>query len=254
MDRDEVEDVVSLLRRAHVLEACRDGPIGRTAVAERADCSRTTAYRATGDLADEGLLERTPEGYRLTGTGAATLDRIRAFRADVEGVDRLGPVLAHVDAPAVVENAALFADATVIEAEPGTPYGIEQHLTALIEDVDREIFAVTTSVGAPSTVDGTHERVAAGVDYEHVFTRQAYDRLVDGYGGVADDIADRDNVGLFVVETSPVDLVVYDDTLVLVGFDDTGLVTAVATTDDEEARAWARQLFDDHKRRGERVA
>src|SRR6056297_450185 len=98
MNQRELERDITLLQRAPVLAACRDGPVGRTAIAGEAGCSRATAYRATTDLTDRGLLEQVDGGYRLTGFGLTALDRIEQFHAELDGARHLQSVLAHVDA------------------------------------------------------------------------------------------------------------------------------------------------------------
>ena len=49
-----------------------------------------------------------------------------------------------------------------------------------------------------------------------------------------------------------VDFSLYDDTLVVTGFDsDRGGLAAIAITDDPEARAWAEGLYGQHKEEAE---
>lgn len=253
MERDDFEDAVSVLQRAHVLEACLDGPVDRPTIEQRAGCSRATAYRATSDLADRGLLERTPEGYRITGVGTAMVDRLRALQEDVDVIERLRPLLSHVDASTLAEYVPVFRDATVIEADSQTPYGIEQHIASILDDTGREIFGVASNVGSPVTVQGAYDRIVDGVEFEYVFTRSAFDRFTSQYGEINDEALNRANTAFYVADEIGLDFVVYDDTLILAGFDDNGHISAVATTDDPDALTWSRDRFEDLRRRSERV-
>jgi len=254
MDRAALEDVTALLQRAHVLAACLDGPVGRSAIAERADCSRATAYRATTDLEARGLLEKGADGYRLTGSGRAALTHVEQLRASVDGARHLEPVLEYVDSPRLVENVDLFTDATVIEADAEAPYAIEQHLESIIAGASERIYGAAKSFGSPALLARTVERVEAGVEFEWALPRAVLDRLDRQHGELHATVQAHDNTTVYVVEDVPVDFSCYDDTLVLTGFDaDRGTLAAVATTEDPAAVQWAQRVFETYRDRGERL-
>ena len=254
MDQSALERDVALVQRAPVLAACRDGPVGHSTIAERADCSRTTAYRATADLEDRGVLERTDGGYRLTNLGVTVLGHVERFRATLDGARHLRPVLDCIDTPELRENTRLFADATVMVATPDAPYAIEQHLESIIADADECIYGGATSFGSPTTLARTVERVEAGVEFEWALPRAVLDRIVSQHGELHATVRAHDNATVYVLEDVVVDFSVYDDTLVLTGFDDDrGTLSAVATTDDPEARAWADGIFATYRERGQRL-
>lgn len=252
MDQSALDNDIQLLRRAPMLAACRNDPVSRSTIAERADCSRTTAYRATTELVEEGLLGKADDGYRLTGFGTTTLDRIEQFRAALDGARQLRPVLDHIDAPVLRANVHLFADATVIEADSEAPYAIEQHLESIIANANERIYGVSTSFGSPITLTRTVDRVEAGVEFEWGLPRAILDRLESQHGDLHTTVRAHQNTTVHVVEDAVVDFSLYDDTLVLTGFDSNrGTLAAVAITDSPDARAWADRLYRRYRRRAD---
>ncbi|WP_082256246.1 winged helix-turn-helix domain-containing protein [Haloferax sp. ATB1] len=255
MDYSGLDRDTTLLQRAPVLAACRDGPVGRSTIAERAGCSRTTAYRATTDLERRGLVEQANGGYRLTGLGSTLLDCVDGFREAVDGARRLRPVLARIDAAELRENTRLFADATVVEADPEAPYAVEQHLDTLIADTSDRICGAATSFGSPGLLARTVERVEAGVEFEWALPTAVLDRLERQHGELHATVLAHDNAAAYVVDDVAVDFSCYDDTLVLTAFDaGRGTLTATATTDDPDAVAWAEEIFGRYRDAGELVA
>lgn len=254
MDRDAVDHAMALLQRAPVLAACRDGPTDRGTLAERAGVSRATAYRATNTLTERGLLERGTDGYRLTGPGRAVVAHIESFEAGLAGARTLAPVLARVDAPELISNAHLFTDATVLTADPSTPYRIDQELAGIIADTSEEMVGVTSSFGSPTVMERSYEVVRSGVPVEWVLTPETLAGVRSQYGEGHDELVAMDTTATYLVEDPPFDLAIYDDTLVVPGYDpDSGAVAAVATTDDPDAVAWARGVFEEWRERAQRL-
>ncbi|MFC4405105.1 helix-turn-helix transcriptional regulator [Haloarchaeobius iranensis] len=252
MDRDAVDDAVALLQRAPVLAACRDGPTDRTTLAERAGVSRATAYRATNALTERGLLEREPEGYRLTGLGRAVLAHVESLDEGLTGTRTLAPVLARVDAPELVANTHLFTDATVLTADPSTPYRIDQALATIVGDTSEAMVGVTASFGSPTVMERTYEVLQRGVPVEWVLTPAAFEGVRTQHPDGHDELMAMETTATYLVEDPPLDIAIYDDTLVIPGYDDeSGAVTAVATTEDPDALAWARGVFDACRERAE---
>ncbi|MFD1646543.1 helix-turn-helix transcriptional regulator [Haloarchaeobius litoreus] len=252
MDRDAVDDAVALLQRAPVLAACRDGPADRATIAERASVSRATAYRATNALTERGVLEREAAGYRLTGLGRAVLTHIESFDRGLAGARTLAPVLAHVDAPELVSNTELFTDATVVTVDPSAPYRLDQELAAIVADTEREMVGVTTSFGSPTVMERTYEVIRRGVAVEWVLTPAAFEGVLEQHGEGHDQLMAMDTTATYLIEHPPLDIAIYDDRLVVPGYDgESGAVTAMAWTDDAAAVEWARGVFEACRDRAE---
>jgi len=255
MDASGLEQDIRLLQRAPILAACRNDPVDRSTIAERADCSRTTVYRATTALEADGLLEQDDGGYSLTNFGTTILDRITQFRAELDGARHLTPLFDRIDAPELRENADLFTDASVIEASPDAPYAIDQHFASVIRANTEVWFGFTRAYGSPIVVEAVSEAIAAGASAEWVFTRETVERLSQQYPEAQTELRALDRTASYVVDSLPFDFAVLNDTLVLIGADaETGVHAAIATTENPEAVAWARDIFERYRDRAERVA
>lgn len=254
MDQSAIEDGISLMQRYDVLEACRDGPVGRTGVAERADCSRSTAYRATRQLSEERLLERSNGGYELTGAGAAALDHARQFTAQLAGTTQIQPLFEYVDHPELVENAHLFRDAELVTQEASSAYRIENRVKQIIEATETEMIGMTTGLGSPALADAMIERIRDGVRVDWVLPSGTYEEFNSAHGELSAQAVTDGQTTVSVRESIPIDLAVYDETLVAIGFDhERGVLGTVAVTDDPAAVQWAREVFEDCQRAAERV-
>jgi predicted transcriptional regulator len=254
MNRVAVDEAVALMQRAPVLAACRGGPTDRRTLAERAGVSRATAYRATNALTERGVLERETDGYRLTGLGRAVLAHVESFDEGLAGARTLAPVLAHVDAPELASNTQLFTDATVLTADPSAPYRIDQELAAIVADTDREMAGVTASFGSPTVMERTYEVVRSGVAVEWVLTPEAFEGVRTQHADGHDELMAMDTTATYLVDDPPLDVAIYDDTLVVPGYGgESGTVAAMATTEDPEALAWARDIFETCRERAERL-
>lgn len=245
MDRQDVDDAVSLLQRATILAACRDGPVDRSTIADKAGCSRATAYRATNELTERGLVTKAEGGYQLTGVGTAMLAHVDGFEAGLAGTRRLAPVLAHVDAPELVANAELFTDARVITADPASPYRIDQELEAIVGGTSREMVGATSTFSSPAVMERTYEVIRDGVPAEWVLTRSAFEGVVAQHGEGHDELLALDTTANYLVDEVPFDIAIYDDTLVVPGYDEgSGVVAAMAITENPAAVEWARGVFE----------
>ncbi|WP_233517308.1 MULTISPECIES: helix-turn-helix transcriptional regulator [Haloferax] len=246
-------DPARLLNHHPLLAATRNRPLDRSALEIELDVSRATVYRQTAALVDEGLLERTNRGYRTTGAGAAVLDAADRFERSLAAAGRLKPLLEHLSPPALTENLHLFADATVMAVDSESPYAIEQHLESVISDVDERIYGAATSFGSPVTLARTVDRVEGGVDFEWALPQAVLERLERQHGELHETVRSHENAAVYVTE-DVIDLSLYDDTLVLTGFDtDRGTLAAVAMTDSSAAVNWAFDVFEAHRERGERL-
>jgi len=190
----------------------------RSTLESELDVSRATAYRQTAALVKEGLLEQTSRGHLTTDGGAAVLDAADRFERSPAAADRLGPLLERLSPPELSENLHLFADATVIAVDSKAPYAIEQHVGSIIADSRERIYGAPTSFGSPVTLTRTVGRIKSGVDFEWALPEAILERLEGQYGELHETVLAHDNTAVYVTE-NVVDLSLYDDTVVLTGFD-----------------------------------
>lgn len=254
MRPSDLEDSTSLLQRAHILDACQHGPIGRTTISERAECSRSTAYRATSELTDRGLLERTDNGYQLTGAGAAMLDHVRQFLAKQKGTTQILPLFEYVDEPEFIRHAHLFGNAELVTQDASNPYHIENRMKELIEDTQEQMLGMTTGLGSPALAEAMIDRIRAGVRVNWILPTDMYAQFNADYGDLSTHAKTDGQTAVSVRDDILIDMALYDDTLAIIGFDhDRGILGAVAITDNPTARRWARDTFEKHRQETEQV-
>lgn len=255
MNHTTIESLQGVLQRNHVLDAYRDGPASRMTIADRAGCSRATVYRAESHLDDQGLIEKTEEGYRITGAGRTVLDQIAQFQVGLEGVLQLQPLLSHVDASILTENIHLLVDAELVEDDPSNPYNIEHYVRSLTGKARDRIVGLTGSLGSPMLIETTYKQVCAGSDLEWTLTRESFDHFRTTFGDIGEAIITHEDTTFYVFDEVPFDLAIYDQTLAIFGFDYTrGVLAVVAVTDDPDAVAWGGHIIDECRTQAERVA
>lgn len=113
---------MEFLRRAPILQACRDDVLTRRELTETTDASRTTVYQATVEFEQQGLLNHDADGYRTTPKGTAMASVVEAYRSGIDTVDRLEPLFEIVDHPDLLDRANLRSDAKLTVADDDNMY------------------------------------------------------------------------------------------------------------------------------------
>jgi len=246
MDSSDTDRAVSILRRTPLLAACRDSARSRRELSEQTGVSRTTVYRATVALEDRGLLEKTKEGYRTTSQGTALLSASETYETAVETIDRLDPLFDLVSHPTLLEHAHLFADATVVVADPSNPYRVVGHVMERFE-------ATATSRGTlvnPTAIEAM-ERATPEIEskdhIERIFAASALEAHETVGGEGFDEVTESDSLSVLVADDDvvPFSFAIDDDDVSIVGHDPaTGLPTVHVESDRPAARAWPEALYE----------
>lgn len=253
MRQEEAEAASALLKRAPLLAAMRTGTVTRRALQERFDLARTTAYRATVDLEERGLIERTGDGYELTSTGRAVVDSSGRYLESLAATERLRPLLEHVDEPDLLGSLHVLDDAEVMVADADEPFRLIDWWTEQSAVVDR-LRILTVSTGRRKGFETIAGRVDAGADVEVVFSPNA----LEGAHRVAPDLLDqfvrREPPPAYVHREIPFNLAIFDDTVAVVGTDaDTGIPAVYVVSDETDAREWAERFYRRYRRESEPV-
>ncbi|ELZ11127.1 hypothetical protein C479_07458 [Halovivax asiaticus JCM 14624] len=246
MDTSDADRAISILRRTSLLAACRDGARSRAHLAERTDLSRTTVYRATVALEEQGLLAKGHEGYRTTNRGAALVAASEAYERAVRTIDRLDPLLELVDHPALVEHAHLFADAEVVVADASNPYRVVDYVIERFEatTTSRGAIASTTAVEA---LQRATPSLSATDRIERIFAASALEAHETIGGDEFRAIGESDGLSLLVAddEAIPFSFAIDDEDVTIVGHDPaTGLPTVHVESDHPAARAWLEDRYE----------
>lgn len=245
------DDVHQSLKQAPLLAAARDRAVERSTLTSELDISRATAYRWTSALTEEGLLERTRNGYRSTPAGAAVADAVGQFERTLAAVDRLRPLVAAISAPELTRNLDLLADATLAVATPQNPNEPTELWLEHFSSFDR--FRGMVEAGCPPEITRQGvEHAMSGAAFEVICTPQAFEADQTGNSASADAIASAESAALYSHPGVPFSMAIVDEVVLLVGFDDgTALPVVAATTDDADARQWAEDLYRRYRREAE---
>jgi predicted transcriptional regulator len=241
-------DPEQVLARVPLLETTRDRPLDRAALQDELDISRATAYRWTSSLTDDGLLERTPVGYRTTGTGAAVVDTAERFERSLVAIDRLDPLLAALDVPELTRDIHLFADADLHTATPQNPSAPIEPWLEHFESFDRCRTLVVAGC-PPAVTELGLEHARNDVDFEAICTPLALQADRNASTEAFDTIANAEGPSLYTNPDLPFTMGIIDEVVILGGFDaDTSLPVASVTTDAPAAREWATDLYRRYRR------
>lgn len=244
----QFDDSDRLLNRVSVLEAARGEPVDRSTLQDELGVSRATAYRRTSALTDDGLLERTPGGYRTTGAGCAVVEAAERFERSLAATDRLEPLLAALSAPELARNVHLFADADVRVATPRNPNDPIEPWLDHFESFDRCRSLVVAGCPPAVTEQGL-EHARNGVDFEAICTPLALEADRNASEEAFETIATAAAPSLYTHPGVPFTMGIIDDVVIVAGFDDeTTLPVASATTGDPAAREWAEDLYRRYER------
>ena len=141
-----------------------------------------------------------------------------------------------------------------VDADPLSPYIIEQEIEAIIGEAEEYMTGITRGFGSPKVMETTYERILDGVEVEWVLTPETFDGVRDQHGEGHDELRELDHTATYVVDEAPLDVGIYDETMIVAGFDDdTGTIVAIATTDDPDAVDWGRRLVAAYREQGDRL-
>lgn len=245
MDGVDSGRAMDVLRRLPVLAACRDDPLDRRRLSEVADLSRTTAYRATTDLAERGLLEETGAGYRTTPRGRALLAATEEFRTGLATVEGLAPLFDVVSHPELLEHAHLLTDPTVIVADATNPYRVVERVLERYEATERSRGTITNPT-AGEAIDTALPELGEKEHIERILTASALEAHDTIAGEQFRAATEREGLSLLTAadEAVPFTFAIDDEDVTVVGHDPTtGLPTVHVASANPAARDWLERVY-----------
>lgn len=99
--------------RKEVLRALRDAPYHRRELQRTLDISKTTCHRIIRTFDEEGLVNRTDEGYALTELGHILAEEVLKFEQTVETAYLMDPLLQLFEADGTPFDRSLITDDSV---------------------------------------------------------------------------------------------------------------------------------------------
>lgn len=249
----DYDEVIGVFRRLPVLAACRGEPRSRRELVERADLSRTTAYRATTELTDRGLLIEENGDYTTTTRGVALVEAADRFRDAIETADRLAPLFELVDHPELIANAHRLGNAEVVVADASNPYRVVERSIERLERTSRS----RGTLGNPTAVEAIRQSTSITPDleeFERIFTVDSLEAHASIGTGEFDDVVSQETIDLLVApaDAVPFSFAIDDEDVSIVGHDpQTGLPTVHVESAAPAARTWLEDVYDRCRARAE---
>jgi predicted transcriptional regulator len=227
--------------------------------------SRTTISRIVDRLADTGYVVKHSGSYRLTDPGQRLLERYTDFMQTlVQALDK-SEFLRWVPADLDSFPVRSLDGATFIQNTPSHPHNV---LNALLQVADPglETFEGIATIVSPTIaqayqplLDGNTrvtgvfpDEVLFGLHRDHEFIDYVKQQGFISY--IREGIAARDAELLFVPETPPIHLAIYDGSRVIISLSpSTGVPDAEASaidSTDPAVVAWATSFFETYRSNG----
>jgi len=226
--------------RREILHALGDDRQAVRDVTDAVDASRVTVQRNLRALVRRGWVRERGCRYTATAAGRLVVDAYDDCRRRVATVERLEPLLEHVD-PSELDVTAL-SEATVTASTPTDPYAPVVAFLDLLADAST--FRGVTPTVSPSYVRALADRADDGADVELVVAPSQADRLEKDHAAALSTVSSADGCRVAVAAGPvPFGLGVVDDTVTVAGHD-SGITRALLRADDEPAVAWGRRAFE----------
>lgn len=248
MDVEDRDEAVAFLRHVPVLAACRDGPLTRRNLVEATGTSRTTVYRATVALEEDGLLEHTSEGYRTTPRGEAMSTLSERYLEGMDAIERLTPLFDVVSHPELIEHAHLLVDADITVADESDPYRASDRALELWSRSECVRGALTARGSRYSLMEGTRAAFEGEMSVELCFTPDALPRGDELDADTVDAIRLSKRFQTFVADEIPFSFALHDDVATVVGHNDVGVPSVLVESTTPVVRRWLETLYDDCRR------
>jgi predicted transcriptional regulator len=234
---------MSILRRAPILDACRDGPVSRRELEETTDNSRTTVYRATVDLEEQGLLEQRDGGYLTTPRGEAVSRIAEEYRHGIDAIDRLEPLLDRITHPELLSNAHLLSDAGITVADEDHIYRANDRVLDLWADSDR-VRMCAVAPGSRICLQGAMETtVEHGIDVEMCFLPDAMPSPEQLESDVFDPSDAFEYFETYTSDRIPFTFVLFDDVAAIAAHNEVSIPVVLAESDDPRVYEWLDGLY-----------
>ena len=232
-------DIVAVVeRRLDFLEQLAEEPLRKHELVDALDHSRSTVNRAIDELEAAGLVAGETDGYRTTLTGRLLARSYRRFLTVASDVDAASEVLRPLG-PGVDLSPVALRDAETYRAAAPDPYRPLERLDAALVDAET-VVAALPALPYPRLLDRCRRVASAGGSVELVFTDRTYRLGRERYGDTLAGTAKREGVEIRVVDGVEVGVLVADDTLVCLVFDDDGGLFGISESTRPASVEWGR--------------
>jgi len=246
MSHDAPEKLAAeVCTRRELLEAISDTqPVPATELEGAVDSSVSTINRVVSGFERESLLERTSEGIVMTEAGALLRSETERFIETVDTASDLQPLLTTLtDAPLEFDTDWIF-ESTVTRATPTNPYAPLLRYSELFAGAEEKRLVGDQFVVPKQGVETAMEEIGESVHCTCVWSPEAVDRMAEQFPDMMAWSAQRENLTARVAADVALDLALFDDHLLVYGFDDSGIISVLVDTDTPAALEWGDAVFE----------
>lgn len=229
------------LNRATLLSYLADEPRRAREIAERLGVSRSTVHRATEQLGEMGLVEKSGNQFDVTALGAVAADEMDCLRTRLETANELEPFLNTIGDADVDVPLGEFDDATVTAPQHRQAHVGVKRIIELIEGSDS--IQLFSSILSPLYVDAAHRELLDGTEIEAVFDSAVVELMATKYREEALDAFRTGRFRVLVGDDVPFELFLFDDRMGMAAHDDSGIAHAFVESTSQGAREWAEDLY-----------
>ena len=215
----------------------------RHEVAGSLDKSLSTVRKHLNELENQGIVEMTGEGYRLTRFGEAVRTKLRNAQRTYEAKE----VAEALDAPSdVLARARFFLSQRHVPTEP-----LEEFTRHVLE---AEGMRGLVPVLFPRYLGFHHEQILGGMDAEFVVERDIFEYLRENHGEILRESFEH-GTRLYVTDDElSHGVALLDETRVgVLVYDDGGNVLGYASFASSRARKHYESVYEERRWRAERV-
>ena len=240
---DAVEWMAGSAQRMHLLEAMKGENADLRTLADELGSPRTTLQRNLSMLTERGWIEDTPSGYTTSVPGCLLVDAFSKLLETVDRIDDLAPFLENVDEFEDLDIGRIL-EPTVTSPRPSRPYLPMSRLVTLFTNAQnvRGFFPVhpTILVRECTAVADTE-----ALDVEVILADRTMETLeertrADGVSA----ITDCPGIELLIYDGHiPYALILIDDRVILVAYDEVGRIQATVESKSETTIEWATSVY-----------
>lgn len=246
----DTKDIIELIRRSPVLKALREeGFMDRRELEQHLGVSKSTVHRFTRSLRDNGLIERSDDGFTLTALGEASAKEVTAFETSIETAWKLAPLLASEQYTHMTFDLEALADATIVEATSSDPIAPVQRGVEILS-AGEQVRVFTETITGPSLETNWRATVHGTQSFEIVFTLDVFEVIIS-HTEMAQQLTE-------MLETDRVKAYIYDgeipfvtgtaDGTVAIGVnDEKGHPLMLIETDNKRVLSWAESMFESYR-------
>ena len=246
MNRNTSEKLaVEVINRRTLLESISaNEPAPATDLEPAVESSVSTINRVVSEFERENIIQRTSEGISLTVAGEFLLAEMEQFVDTVETTRYLQPLLSSLEeAPFEFEKSWIHVS-NVTTTTPSDPYAPLSRYSELFSNAAKKRLVGHRFTVPEQGVKAAMREIDNSVHCTCVWSAAALERMAEQFPDMVEWAAQRENLTARVADDISVDLALFDDHLLVYGFDSTGALSILIDSTDAAVFEWGERVFD----------